>query len=209
MAEWLVGCNVLEGGWKDPSPASELSPGRGRTNGTAVQLDEDLRSPRQVQQTDWDSSTFSAGLTRWSRSTSPLAPSTAGRDAPGGESCRLAFISPSVVWCMAVATGRGDGIHGMKSSVRLPIEWVRQRTNRPGAAVRRTGRTAVGAAPIPDSVSLMQKQAHEFEHDRRHWLHALNDAEPTVELLDVSQCRLDVWDGQRSWRRCHGLYVPL
>lgn len=85
---------------------------------------------------------------------------------------------------MAVATGRGDGIHGMKSSVRLPIEWVRQRTNRPGAAVRRTGRTAVGAAPIPDSVSLMQKQAHEFEHDRRHWLHALNDAEPTVELLD-------------------------
>lgn len=110
---------------------------------------------------------------------------------------------------MAVATGRGDGIHGMKSSVRLPIEWVRQRTNRPGAAVRRTGRTAVGAAPIPDSVSLMQKQAHEFEHDRRHWLHALNDAEPTVELLDVSQCRLDVWDGQRSWRRCHGLYVPL
>lgn len=58
MAEWLVGCNVLEGGWKDPSPASELSPGRGRTNGTAVQLDEDLRSPRQVQQTDWDSSSM-------------------------------------------------------------------------------------------------------------------------------------------------------
>jgi len=78
-----------------------------------------------------DAGSLSAGLIGWSRSTSSLASSIAARDARGGESCRLAFIS--------LARREADRIHGMEWCVKLPMEWMRQRTNGPGAAVRRPG----------------------------------------------------------------------